>query len=85
MIQNPCKRERSWKARDLGIQEVAVYQSCASEATRFSSLSTNLTAVGLQYCNKLFAEERKCVLYKQEYRKEYRQNRELSLLGEYFT
>ncbi len=34
---------------------------------------------------KLFAEERKCVLYKPQYRKEYRQNRELPLLEEYFA
>ena len=50
-----------------------------------ATVKTSKAAVGFQYCNKLFAEERKCVLYKLEYRKEYRQNRELPLLEEYFV
>lgn len=50
-----------------------------------ATVKTSKAAVGFQYCNKLFAEERKCVLYKPEYRKEYRQNRELPLLEEYFA
>lgn len=50
-----------------------------------ATVKTSKAAIGFQYCNKLFAEERKCVLYKPEYRKEYRQNRELSLLEEYFA
>ena len=50
-----------------------------------ATVKTSKAAVGFQYCNKLFAEERKCVLYKPEYRKEYRQNRELLLLEEYFA
>ena len=50
-----------------------------------ATVKTSKAAVGFQYCNKLFAEERKCVLYKPQYRKEYRQNRELPLLEEYFA
>ena len=50
-----------------------------------ATVKTSKAAVGFQYCNKLFAEERKCVLYKPEYRKEYRQNRALPLLEEYFA
>lgn len=50
-----------------------------------TTVKTSKTAIGFQYCNKLFAEERKCVLYQPEYRKEYRQNRELPLLEEYFA
>lgn len=50
-----------------------------------ATVKTSKAAIGFQYCNKLFAEERKCVLYKPEYRKEYRQNRELPLLEEYFA
>lgn len=50
-----------------------------------ATVKTSKAAIGFRYCNKLFAEERKCVLYKPEYRKEYRQNRELPLLEEYFA
>ena len=50
-----------------------------------ATVKTSKAAVGFQYCNKLFAEERKCALYKPEYRKEYRQGRELPLLEEYFA
>ena len=50
-----------------------------------ATVKTSKAAVGFQYCNKLFAEERKCVLYKPQYRKEYRQNKELPLLEEYFA
>lgn len=50
-----------------------------------ATVKTGKAAIGFRYCNKLFAEERKCVLYKPEYRKEYRQNRELPLLEEYFA
>ena len=46
---------------------------------------TSKAAIGFRYCNKLFAEERKCVLYKPQYRKEYRQGKELPLLEEYFA
>ena len=42
-------------------------------------------AVGFQYCNKLFAQERKCAAYKPKYRQEYRQNKELPLLEEYYA
>ena len=50
-----------------------------------ATVKTSKAAIGFQYCNKLFTEERKCVLYKPEYRKEYRQNRELPILEEYFA
>lgn len=50
-----------------------------------ATVKTSKAAIGFRYCNKLFAEERECVLYKPEYRKEYRQNRELPLLEEYFA
>lgn len=50
-----------------------------------ATVKTSKAAVGFQYCNKLFAEERKCVLYKPQYRKEYRQGKELPLLEEYFA
>ena len=50
-----------------------------------ATVKTSKAAVGFQYCNKLFAEERKCVSYKPEYRQEYRQNKELPLLEEYYA
>ena len=50
-----------------------------------ATVKTSKAAVGFQYCNKLFAEERKCVLYQPKYRREYRQNRELPILEEYFA
>lgn len=50
-----------------------------------ATVKTSKAAVGFQYCNKLFAEERKCVTYKPKYRQEYRQNRELPLLEEYYA
>lgn len=50
-----------------------------------ATVKTSKAAVGYQYCNKLFAEERKCAQYRPEYRKEYRQNKELPLLEEYFA
>lgn len=50
-----------------------------------ATVKTSKAAVGFQYCNKLFAEERKCAAYKPQYRKEYRQNVELPLLEEYFA
>ena len=50
-----------------------------------AAVKTSKAAVGFQYCNKLFAEERKCVSYKPEYRQEYRQNKELPLLEEYYA
>lgn len=42
-------------------------------------------AVGYQLCNKLFAEEHKCAVYQPKYRQEYRQNRVVPLLEEYFA
>lgn len=50
-----------------------------------ATVKTSKAAFGFRYCNQLFAEERKCVLYKPEYRKEYRQGKELPLLEEYFA
>ena len=50
-----------------------------------ATAKTSKAAVGFQYCNKLFAQERKCAAYKPKYRQEYRQNRELPLLEEYYA
>ena len=45
-----------------------------------ATVKTSKVAVGFQYCNKLFAQERKCAAYKPK----YRQNKELPLLEEYY-
>ena len=50
-----------------------------------ATVRTSKAAVGYQYCNKLFAEERKCATYQPKYRKEYRQSKVLPLLEEYFA
>lgn len=50
-----------------------------------ATVKTSKAAIGFQYCNKLFAEERKCAVYKPQYRKEYRQNKVLPLLEAYFA
>ena len=50
-----------------------------------ATVKTSKAAVGFQYCNKLFVEERKCAAYKPKYRQEYRQNKELPLLEEYYA
>lgn len=50
-----------------------------------ATVKTSKAAVGFQYCNKLFAQERKCAAYKPKYRQEYRQNKELPLLEEYYA
>ena len=50
-----------------------------------ATVKTSKAAVGFQYCNKLFAEERKCAVYQPKYRQEYLQNRELPILEEYFA
>ena len=50
-----------------------------------ATVKTSKAAIGFQYCNKLFAQERKCAAYKPKYRQEYRQNKELPLLEEYYT
>ena len=50
-----------------------------------ATVKNSKAAVGFQYCNKLFAQERKCAAYKPKYRQEYRQNKELPLLGEYYA
>ena len=50
-----------------------------------ATVKTSKAAVGFQYCNKLFAEERKCASYQPKYRHEHRQNRELPILEEYYA
>ena len=50
-----------------------------------ATAKTSKAAVGFQYCNKLFEEERKCAIYQPKYRQEYRQNRELPILEEYYA
>ena len=50
-----------------------------------ATVKTSKAAVGFQYCNKLFAEERKCATYQPKYRQDYRQNRELPILEEYYA
>ena len=50
-----------------------------------ATVKTSKAAVGFQYCNKLFEEERKCAIYQPKYRREYRQNKELPILEEYYA
>ena len=50
-----------------------------------ATVKTSKAAIGFQYCNKLFAEERKCASYQPKYRHEHRQNRELPILEEYYA
>ena len=50
-----------------------------------ATVKNSKAAVGFQYCNKLFEEERKCAIYQPTYRQEYRQNRELPILEEYYA
>ena len=50
-----------------------------------ATVKTSKAAIGFQYCNKLFAEERKCAVYQSKYRQEYRQNKEVPILEEYFV
>ena len=50
-----------------------------------ATVKTSKAAIGFQYCNKLFVEERKCAPYQPKYRQEYRQNRELPILEEYYA
>ena len=50
-----------------------------------ATAKTSKAAVGFQYCNKLFEEERKCAIYQPKYRQKYRQNRELPILEEYYA
>ena len=49
-----------------------------------ATVKTSKAAVGYQYCNKLFTLEKKCADQKAKYRREYRQNIILPVLGEYF-
>ena len=50
-----------------------------------ATVKTSKAAIGFQYCNKLFTEERKCAPYQPKYRHEHRQNRELPILEEYYA
>ena len=50
-----------------------------------ATVKTSKAAVGFQYCNKLFAEGQKCASYKPQYRQEYRQNKKLLILKEYYA
>ena len=49
-----------------------------------ATVKTSKAAVGFQYCNKLFALEKKCAAFNEKLRKEYRQNIILPVLEEYF-
>ena len=49
-----------------------------------ATVKTSKAAVGFQYCNKLFSLEKQCANLSDEYRKEYRQNKILPVLEEYF-
>lgn len=49
-----------------------------------AAAKTSKAAIGIQYCDKLFSEERRCIVYKTKHRKEYRQNRERPILEEYY-
>ncbi len=49
-----------------------------------ATIKTSKAAVGFQYCSKLFELEKKCADLKDQYRKKYRQNKELPFLEEYF-
>ena len=49
-----------------------------------ATVKTSKAAVGFQYCNKLFALEKKCADLNDKLRKEYRQNFILPVLEEYF-
>lgn len=50
-----------------------------------ATVKTSKAAVGFQFCNKLFAEERKCADLQSKYRKEYRQANVLPILEEYYA
>ena len=49
-----------------------------------ATVKTSKAAVGFQYCSKLFALEKKCAHLKDNFRKEYRQNKIVPVLEEYF-
>lgn len=49
-----------------------------------ATVKTSKAAVGFQYCSKLFLLEKQCANLKDEYRKEYLQNKILPVLEEYF-
>ena len=49
-----------------------------------ATVQTSKAAVGYQYCNKLFALEKKCANFNNKLRKEYRQNFVRPVLEEYF-
>ena len=48
-------------------------------------MKTSKADVGFQYCNRLFAGERKCAVYQPEERRAYRQNRGSPILKEYYA
>lgn len=50
-----------------------------------ATVKTSEATVGFQYCNKLFAEKRKCAPNQPKYRQEYRRSRELPILEEYYA
>lgn len=49
-----------------------------------ATVKTSKAAIGFQYCSKLFALEKKCANLKDNFRKEYRQNKIVPVLEEYF-
>ena len=49
-----------------------------------ATVKTSKAAIGFQYCNKLFVLEKKCADLKDKFRKEYRQNKMVPVLEEYF-
>lgn len=49
-----------------------------------ATVKTSKSAIGFQYCTKLFSLEKKCADLNDKYRKEYRQNFILPVLEEYF-
>ena len=49
-----------------------------------ATVQTSKAAIGYQYCNKLFALEKKCANLNDKLRKEYRQNFVRPVLEEYF-
>lgn len=50
-----------------------------------ATVKTSKAAVGFQFCNKLFAAERKCADLQSKYRKEFRQANVLPILEEYYA
>ena len=100
-VENPCRSQstpKPGKIHGYGLKNVQrcvdKYNcGCWSHARRKwreampegATVKNSKAAVGFQYCNKLFAQERKCAAYKPKYRQDYRQNKELPLLEEYYA